>query len=144
MLMGFCFSGVAMGSSIGHAIGGFFGGDNNHPATERQAANSSVTSQQDNVDRGNQWGASNCDDAAKQFTTCMDDNGGNMQICQWYLDQLVSTFDFCIQTEGTSISNCNQYRKHVKPWPRLIRSNNCQYYLNLVAHICIGNWRISI
>ena len=31
----------------------------------------------------------NCAPAASQFTKCMDDNNGNMQICNWYLEQLV-------------------------------------------------------
>lgn len=33
--------------------------------------------------------SNNCAGAATQFTKCMDDNGGNMQICNWYLEQLV-------------------------------------------------------
>lgn len=44
------------------------------------------------TDRGNQWGEPSCDTAAKQFATCMGDNGGNIQTCQWYLDQLVGDF----------------------------------------------------
>jgi hypothetical protein len=30
----------------------------------------------------------NCAGAAESFTKCMDDNNGNMQICNWYLEQL--------------------------------------------------------
>jgi hypothetical protein len=75
-------SGVAVGSSIGHAIGGFFGGSSEPaPAPQAQAA----PAQQDN----NQWNATgNCQGAATQFTQCMDEHGGNMQICNWYLEQL--------------------------------------------------------
>lgn len=51
--------------------------------------NSGFNDSNNTVDRGNQWGEPSCDTAAKQFATCMGDNGGNMQICQWYLDQLV-------------------------------------------------------
>lgn len=83
-LISVTFSGVAVGSSVGHAIGGLFGGN----SVENQVASDSNSA----VDRGNQWGEPNCDTAAKQFGTCMGDNGGNMQICQWYLDQLVGNF----------------------------------------------------
>lgn len=31
----------------------------------------------------------NCAPAASQFTKCMDDHNGNLQICNWYLEQLV-------------------------------------------------------
>ena len=34
-----------------------------------------------------QWG-NNCAGATQNFTKCMDDNQGNMQICNWYLEQL--------------------------------------------------------
>jgi hypothetical protein len=33
------------------------------------------------------WG-NNCAGATQQFTKCMDEQGGNMQICGWYLEQL--------------------------------------------------------
>ncbi len=35
------------------------------------------------------WGE-NCQGATQQFTQCLDEQGGNMQICGWYLEQLVS------------------------------------------------------
>ena len=73
-------SGVAIGSSIGHAIGGMFGGGAAPPA-EQQQTNAAQTQNQ-----GEQW---NCSSAATQFTKCMDDHSGNMQICNWYLEQLV-------------------------------------------------------
>ena len=69
-------AGVAVGSSIGHAIGGFFGGGS-APAEQQQPQDK---------------GARNCDVDAKQFTKCLDENQGNMQICSWYLEQLVSVF----------------------------------------------------
>lgn len=31
----------------------------------------------------------NCAGVTKQFTTCLDEHSGNMQICGWYLEQLV-------------------------------------------------------
>ena len=39
----------------------------------------------------------NCAGAATQFTKCMDEQSGNMQICNWYLEQLVcfSFSPFC-------------------------------------------------
>lgn len=82
------YSGVAVGSSIGHAIGGFFGGGSSAPAPE-QAQDNSVAAQGNQAQNSN-WGARSCDVDAKQFTKCMDDNQGNMQICGWYLEQLVS------------------------------------------------------
>lgn len=35
------------------------------------------------------WGAPSCEADARSFTKCLDENQGNMQICSWYLDQLV-------------------------------------------------------
>jgi hypothetical protein len=77
-------SGVAVGSSIGHAIGGFFGGGSSAPA---EAAESQVASQ-GSAEQSN-WGARSCEVDAKQFTKCLDENQGNMQTCSWYLEQLV-------------------------------------------------------
>ncbi|KAJ2987858.1 hypothetical protein NUW58_g4278 [Xylaria curta] len=72
--------GVAVGSSIGHAIGGFFGGGSSAPAE--------AAPQQTNTANQNQNQYNNCAGAAESFTKCMDDNNGNMQICNWYLEQL--------------------------------------------------------
>lgn len=83
-------SGVAVGSSIGHAIGGLFGGGSSSAATETQPADTGITGQ--SVGAGyqdNNWGPRSCETDAKSFTKCLDENGGNMQICGWYLDQLV-------------------------------------------------------
>ncbi|OAQ86331.1 CHCH domain-containing protein [Purpureocillium lilacinum] len=78
-------SGVAIGSSVGHAIGGLFSGGSSEPAPapQQQAAVQTQNQQQQQ-----QWGSNNCAGAAQQFTKCLDDNGGNMQICNWYLEQL--------------------------------------------------------
>jgi hypothetical protein len=76
-------AGVAVGSSIGHAIGGFFSGGSSEPAPAPQQQ-VQTSAQQDN-----QWGAAgNCQGAAQTFTKCLDENDGNMQICNWYLEQL--------------------------------------------------------
>jgi hypothetical protein len=81
------YRGVAVGSSIGHAIGGFFGGGSSQ-AAEQPQDNGAVASQgQDN--QNNSWGGRSCEVDAKQFTKCLDENQGNMQICGWYLEQLV-------------------------------------------------------
>ena len=40
--------------------------------------------------QNNSWGPRSCEVDAKQFTKCLDENQGNMQICGWYLEQLVS------------------------------------------------------
>ncbi|EFY86366.1 CHCH domain protein [Metarhizium acridum CQMa 102] len=74
-------AGVAIGSSVGHAIGGLFSGGSSEPAPQPVQAQANQQQQQQ------QWG-NNCQAATQQFTKCMDDNGGNMQICNWYLEQL--------------------------------------------------------
>ncbi|KAI0854936.1 hypothetical protein F4860DRAFT_497877 [Xylaria cubensis] len=74
-------AGVAVGSSIGHAIGGFFGGGSSAPA---EAAPQQTNAADNNQNQFN----NNCAGAAESFTKCMDDNNGNMQICNWYLEQL--------------------------------------------------------
>lgn len=78
-------SGVAVGSSIGHAIGGMFGGGGSSAAASADDG-SSVQSQQSQYSQQSQQ--DNCAGAATSFTKCMDDNNGNMQICNWYLEQL--------------------------------------------------------
>ena len=78
-------SGVAVGSSIGHAIGGFFSGGSSEPAPAPQAA--AVPAQAAPAAQ-DQWNAGNCQGAASQFTQCMDDHKGDMQVCNWYLEQL--------------------------------------------------------
>ena len=87
---------MAVGSSIGHAIGGMFGGGSSAPA-EQQQSDSAVAGQANNEGyQSNQWGARSCENDAKVFTKCLDENQGNMQICGWYLDQLVISLDLRI------------------------------------------------
>ncbi|EGY20954.1 uncharacterized protein VDAG_02478 [Verticillium dahliae VdLs.17] len=77
-------SGVAIGSSVGHAIGGFFGGGSSPaPAEQNQ-----VQAAQQQTAPSQEYGANNCQPALQQFTKCMDEQSGNMQICNWYLEQL--------------------------------------------------------
>lgn len=55
-----------------------------------QPADNAVASQaQDGAYQSDNWGARNCEQDAKSFTQCLDQNQGNMQICGWYLEQLV-------------------------------------------------------
>ncbi|KAI9645327.1 hypothetical protein NHQ30_006063 [Ciborinia camelliae] len=75
-------AGVAIGSSLGHAITGFFGGGSSAPEA---AQDNAVTSQ---TQEKSQLGEPNCGFQVKSFTNCMDENQGNMSICNWYLEQL--------------------------------------------------------
>jgi len=87
-------SGVAVGSSIGHAIGGFFGGGSSQaeqaPAAEAQT---NANAYGDNYSNSNSSvGMANCEPDARAFTRCLDENKGEyqMSVCGWYLEQLVS------------------------------------------------------
>jgi len=69
-------SGVAVGSSIGHAVGGWFsGGSSSEPAQAQQDNMSAQT-----TDAGSAYGASSysapkaCEGQISQFRTCMDQN----------------------------------------------------------------------
>lgn len=110
-------AGVAVGSTVGHMLGagisgmvGFFlsacpyifpsgldlhevvltngaiqfGGSS--PAEAPAAAAEPVQAQSAS---NSSWGAPSCEADARSFTKCLDENQGNMQICSWYLDQLV-------------------------------------------------------
>ena len=77
-------SGVAVGSSIGHAIGGMFGGGGSSEAAAPQQDQAAAAQ---NQQQQQTWG-NNCAGATQNFTQCMDDHQGNMQICGWYLEQL--------------------------------------------------------
>ncbi|KAL1837063.1 hypothetical protein VTJ49DRAFT_4315 [Mycothermus thermophilus] len=79
-------AGVAVGSTVGHVIGsgiaGLFGGSG---SSEPAAAQTNTAAADQNTNRS--WG-NNCQGATEQFTKCLDEHGGNMQICGWYLEQL--------------------------------------------------------
>ena len=74
---------------IGHAIGGFFGGSSAAP--EQQADSALQAQNSGEYGQSNAYGRT-CDESAKAFTKCLDENKGEyqMSICGWYLDQLVS------------------------------------------------------
>ena len=87
-------SGVAVGSSIGHAIGGFFGGGSSAPAEGQEAAPPAQAAPMDSGLYQNSSASSNAAEGAcatdvQNFRHCMDENQGNLTICGWYLDQLV-------------------------------------------------------
>ena len=66
-----------------------FGGGSTQ-AVEQQAADNAVSNQANSDSyQNNAWGPRSCEVDAKQFTKCLDENQGNMQICGWYLEQLV-------------------------------------------------------
>ena len=66
-----------------------FGGGSTQPA-EQQSADNAVSNQANSDSyQNNAWGSRSCEVDAKQFTKCMDEYQGNMQICGWYLEQLV-------------------------------------------------------
>ena len=69
-----------------------FGGSSSAPA-EQQQSDTGLASQANNDGyQNNQWGARSCENDAKTFTKCLDEHQGNMQICGWYLEQLVNLF----------------------------------------------------
>lgn len=73
-------AGVAVGSAVGHTlangVSSIFGGGSN------EVAAAPVETQQQ------EQRSVNCEVDARNFTRCLDENGGNMQICDWYLQQL--------------------------------------------------------
>ncbi|KAL6713563.1 hypothetical protein ACLMJK_009028 [Lecanora helva] len=81
-------AGVAVGSSIGHAIGGMFGGGSSAPVEQQQSDNALASQGGNDAYQSNQWGPRSCENDAKTFTKCLDENQGNMQVCGWYLENL--------------------------------------------------------
>ncbi|ODV81799.1 uncharacterized protein CANTADRAFT_3868 [Suhomyces tanzawaensis NRRL Y-17324] len=75
-------AGVAVGSTIGHTLGAgitsMFGGSSSAAPVEQQQ----VQQQQNNQE------PVRCDADARSFTRCLEENNGNMQICDFYLQQL--------------------------------------------------------
>ena len=93
-----------MGSSIGHAIGGFFGGGSSTPEAAPAQSYDSQSNQQNSTDAyaqpmdtglynsqsssyGQQASGPCAADTAK-FTQCFDKTGGDMSACGFYLEQL--------------------------------------------------------
>lgn len=79
-------AGVAVGSTIGHTLGAgitsMFGGSS-APAEQPQQQLATAQQQQSYQEQ-----ARTCDADARTFTKCLEDNGGNMQVCDYYLQQL--------------------------------------------------------
>ncbi|OQV10708.1 hypothetical protein CLAIMM_14671 [Cladophialophora immunda] len=91
-------AGVAVGSSIGHAIGGFFsggGGSSSAPAEQQQQPTDAYARTSDAMPNA-LYSQSNsaaeatgpCAADIKSFTDCMNQNQGNLTICGWYMEQL--------------------------------------------------------
>ncbi|KTA96674.1 Mitochondrial intermembrane space cysteine motif-containing protein MIX17 [Nakaseomyces glabratus] len=82
-------AGVAVGSTIGHTLGagitGMFSGSGSSEVSNQQQQpmqNFDAAAQQQ------QQQFRTCDADAKNFTRCLDENNGNFQICDYYLQQL--------------------------------------------------------
>ena len=65
-----------------------FGGSS-ASAEQQQADNAVASTPNESSSQSNAWASRSCEMDAKSFTKCLDENQGNMQICGWYLDQLV-------------------------------------------------------
>lgn len=78
-------AGVAVGSTIGHTLGAgitsMFGGS----SAPAEAPQQDLAAQQQ---YNNQEQARTCDADARTFTRCLEENNGNMQVCDFYLQQL--------------------------------------------------------
>lgn len=76
-------AGVAVGSAAGHTIANgvssiFGGGSSSAPVEQQQP----VQYAQESAAEGR------CETDARSFTQCMDQNNGDIRVCQWYMDQL--------------------------------------------------------
>ncbi|KAI9050367.1 hypothetical protein LZ554_005533 [Drepanopeziza brunnea f. sp. 'monogermtubi'] len=78
---------TAAGVAAGHAISNWMFGGSSAPAAE-QAQQGAVANNTQASEQSSSWGPKACEGDVKQFTTCMNENKGNMQICGWYLEQL--------------------------------------------------------
>lgn len=77
-------AGVAVGSAVGHTIGAGLTSLFSGSPAEQQAA---PVAQQSYATQQQQQPAA-CDVDARNFTRCLSENDGNMQICDFYLQQL--------------------------------------------------------
>ena len=64
-----------------------FGGGSSSEAAPQQDQSAAAQQAQQNQQQQQTWG-NNCAGATQNFTKCMDEHQGNMQICNWYLEQL--------------------------------------------------------
>ncbi|KAG0656867.1 hypothetical protein C6P45_002557 [Maudiozyma exigua] len=84
-------AGVAVGSAVGHTIGagltGMFSGSGSDNASEVAPLeqNGQLQAQQSQLTQDQ---AKMCDMDARNFTRCLDENNGNFQACDYYLQQL--------------------------------------------------------
>ena len=88
-------SGVAVGSSIGHALGGFFGGGSSAAPVEQQELPTDAYARTGDSMSNSLYAQNSATEAQgpcaadiKSFTNCMNQNQGNMTICGWYMEQL--------------------------------------------------------
>lgn len=82
-------AGVAVGSTVGHTLANgvssiFGGGSSAQPQVDQAQV------QQQQQQPLQQQGSSQCEFDARNLTQCMDQNNGDMRVCQWYMDQLKS------------------------------------------------------
>lgn len=64
---------------------GLFGGGSSAPA---EASPQAAAPQQAQPYANNQQQDANCAAATKQLTNCLEEHGGNMSICGWYMEQV--------------------------------------------------------
>ncbi|KAK1040033.1 hypothetical protein LTR33_015878 [Friedmanniomyces endolithicus] len=83
-------AGAVVGTSIGHALGGFFGGSSSQEAAPAADPNQPLAQSNDGSYAVNSAYAppQGCADDVKNFRGCMDENRWDLTICGWYLDQL--------------------------------------------------------
>ena len=74
------YRGVAVGSSIGHAIGGLFSSGGSSAPVEAAPTNATANEQYES--------GAVCSVEVNSFRKCMNENGSDLTICGWYLDQL--------------------------------------------------------
>lgn len=81
-------AGVAVGSTVGHTLGAgitsMFGGSSSAAPVEHDQQQLAQAGQQQQY----QQQARHCDADARNFTRCLEENSGNMQTCEYYLQQL--------------------------------------------------------
>lgn len=81
-------SGVAVGSSIGHAVGGWFGGSSSQQPAAPADQPVAQTNDGQYAMNASYQPPKVCEGQVNSFKSCMDQNEGNLTICGWYLDQL--------------------------------------------------------
>ena len=85
-------SGVAVGSSIGHAVGSLFTGGGSSGEADAPPASAAPAQAQQQQQQPPAFGQ--CQAAFNMFSQCMDQNGNDGNACQWYWHQLVSAYPY--------------------------------------------------